>query len=213
MMYSYYTAGSGGAGPTILATSFLLAGEDAVVYREGKRYTYPPLSNRREVDFGPGAKCAGACGSVRCFKFDKPIQINAFIVAVTCLIGQFRTCSADFAVLSDGNDRFRASWTGLFRTVRPEIGALRLFRKVPINLISRSVWEIPRGESPTHITLSRVGIQLRLPLWGQCHSSGQASQRNSLRNAQSFSLQFYRPGWAVEIHENLSNARESLKSH
>lgn len=55
LMYSYYTAGSGGAGPTILATTFLLAGEEAIVYREGKKYTYPPLSNRREVDFGPGA--------------------------------------------------------------------------------------------------------------------------------------------------------------
>lgn len=27
LRYSYYTAGSGGAGPTILETSFLLAGE------------------------------------------------------------------------------------------------------------------------------------------------------------------------------------------
>ncbi len=27
LLYSYYTAGSGGAGPTILETSFLLAGE------------------------------------------------------------------------------------------------------------------------------------------------------------------------------------------
>jgi hypothetical protein len=34
--YSYYTAGSGGAGPTILATSFLLLGEEAVVFVDGK---------------------------------------------------------------------------------------------------------------------------------------------------------------------------------
>lgn len=34
--YSYYTAGSGGAGPTILATSFLLLGEEAIVYVDGK---------------------------------------------------------------------------------------------------------------------------------------------------------------------------------
>jgi len=33
--YSYYTAGSGGAGPTILATSFLLLGEEAIVYVDG----------------------------------------------------------------------------------------------------------------------------------------------------------------------------------
>lgn len=35
--YTYYTAGSGGVGPTILETSFLLAGTDVVVYRDGKK--------------------------------------------------------------------------------------------------------------------------------------------------------------------------------
>ena len=35
--YTYYTAGSGGVGPTILETSFLLAGTDVVVYRDNKR--------------------------------------------------------------------------------------------------------------------------------------------------------------------------------
>ena len=33
--FSYYTAGTGGAGPTILATSFLLLGEDVVAYGKG----------------------------------------------------------------------------------------------------------------------------------------------------------------------------------
>lgn len=33
VLYSYFTAGSGGAGPTILNTTFLLAGEDVVAYR------------------------------------------------------------------------------------------------------------------------------------------------------------------------------------
>jgi hypothetical protein len=54
LRYSYYTAGSGGAGPTILETSFLLAGEPCTVYRDGQPFTLPPISNRREVDFGPG---------------------------------------------------------------------------------------------------------------------------------------------------------------
>jgi hypothetical protein len=54
LRYSYYTAGSGGAGPTILETSFLLAGEQCTVYKEGQAYKLPPISNRREVDFGPG---------------------------------------------------------------------------------------------------------------------------------------------------------------
>lgn len=33
ILYSYFTAGTGGAGPTILKTSFLLAGEDVVAYK------------------------------------------------------------------------------------------------------------------------------------------------------------------------------------
>jgi len=53
--YSYYTAGSGGAGPTILATSLLLCGEDAVVFRDGARLALPPVSGRRVVDFGTKA--------------------------------------------------------------------------------------------------------------------------------------------------------------
>ncbi|KAG2486380.1 hypothetical protein HYH03_014960 [Edaphochlamys debaryana] len=54
LRYSYYTAGSGGAGPTILETSILLAGEEVIVYKDGKEVRLPPISNRREVDFGPG---------------------------------------------------------------------------------------------------------------------------------------------------------------
>jgi hypothetical protein len=33
LRYSYYTAGSGGAGKTILETTFLLAGEEVNVFR------------------------------------------------------------------------------------------------------------------------------------------------------------------------------------
>lgn len=54
LRYSYFTAGSGGAGPTILETSFLLAGEPCTVYKDDKAYTLPPISNPRTVDFGPG---------------------------------------------------------------------------------------------------------------------------------------------------------------
>ncbi len=33
VLYSYFTAGTGGAGPTILETSMLLAGEDVIAYK------------------------------------------------------------------------------------------------------------------------------------------------------------------------------------
>jgi len=52
VLYSYYTAGTGGAGPTILETTLLLAGEDVVAYKDGNATTLPPVSNRRSVDFG-----------------------------------------------------------------------------------------------------------------------------------------------------------------
>ena len=54
LRYSYYTAGSGGAGPTILATSFLLLGEAALAYKDGVEVSLPPYSSCRHVDFGKG---------------------------------------------------------------------------------------------------------------------------------------------------------------
>ena len=41
-------------GPTILETSFLLAGEPVLAYKEGKQFALEPVSERRVVDFGPG---------------------------------------------------------------------------------------------------------------------------------------------------------------
>lgn len=40
LRYSYYTAGSGGVGPTILETSMLLAGEEVVAYRDGQKASW-----------------------------------------------------------------------------------------------------------------------------------------------------------------------------
>lgn len=50
--YSYFTAGSGGAGTTILATSFLLCGEEVTAYKDGAPVRVPPVTGRRVVDFG-----------------------------------------------------------------------------------------------------------------------------------------------------------------
>lgn len=35
--YTYYTAGSGGVGPTIMETSMLLAGTDVTVFKDNER--------------------------------------------------------------------------------------------------------------------------------------------------------------------------------
>eukprot|EP00850_Spirogloea_muscicola_P023939 SM000409S15240 [mRNA] locus=s409:30605:33042:- [translate_table: standard] len=54
LRYSYYTAGSGGAGPTILATSFLLLGEEVTTIRDGSTVEEKAYSRWKTVDFGKG---------------------------------------------------------------------------------------------------------------------------------------------------------------
>lgn len=54
LRFSYFTAGSGGAGPTILSTSFLLLGEEVLAYRRGEKLQLKPYSGCLDVDFGKG---------------------------------------------------------------------------------------------------------------------------------------------------------------
>ncbi|XP_055834438.1 uncharacterized protein LOC129902990 isoform X2 [Solanum dulcamara] len=46
--------GTGGVGPTILATSFLLLGEDVVAYNKGEKIKLTPYSGMLSIDFGMG---------------------------------------------------------------------------------------------------------------------------------------------------------------
>ncbi|XP_030522668.2 uncharacterized protein LOC115735529 [Rhodamnia argentea] len=54
LRFYYYTAGTGGAGPTILATSFLLLGEEVVAYSKGEEIKLKPYSGGLNIDFGKG---------------------------------------------------------------------------------------------------------------------------------------------------------------
>ncbi|KAL5567079.1 hypothetical protein UlMin_030243 [Ulmus minor] len=54
LRFFYYTAGTGGAGPTILATSFLLLGEEVVAYNKGEKIKLKPYSGMLNIDFGRG---------------------------------------------------------------------------------------------------------------------------------------------------------------
>ncbi|TVU50799.1 hypothetical protein EJB05_02189, partial [Eragrostis curvula] len=56
LRFFYYTAGSGGAGPTILATSFLLLGEDVIAYNKGEEIKLKPYSGGLNIDFGKGVR-------------------------------------------------------------------------------------------------------------------------------------------------------------
>jgi len=72
LSYHYFTAGSGGAGPTILSTSFLLCGEQVTAYKDGAAVTLPPASYRQVVDFGSGV------GSREVFLYNLPETHSAF---------------------------------------------------------------------------------------------------------------------------------------
>jgi len=54
--YFYFTAGSGGVGQTILATSYHLCAEPVTVYRSDKKEIWDPATHRAVVDFGQGLK-------------------------------------------------------------------------------------------------------------------------------------------------------------
>lgn len=49
----YHTAGSGGIGPTVLATTFHLLAEPALQFENGRRVVSPPASGVEPFDFGP----------------------------------------------------------------------------------------------------------------------------------------------------------------
>lgn len=66
VLYSYFCAGSGGVGDTILATSYMLCGEDVESWENGQRVTSRPATQRKVVDFGK------KCGKREVFMYNLP---------------------------------------------------------------------------------------------------------------------------------------------
>ncbi|KAK6164095.1 hypothetical protein DH2020_000959 [Rehmannia glutinosa] len=54
LRFHYFTAGSGGTGPAVLATSIFLFGDEAVTYHKGTKMKSSPYSNMLSIDFGEG---------------------------------------------------------------------------------------------------------------------------------------------------------------
>ncbi|XP_025805490.1 uncharacterized protein LOC112884328, partial [Panicum hallii] len=54
LRFFYYIAGSGGVGPTTLASSFLLLGEDVIACNKGEEIKLKPYSGALNIDFGKG---------------------------------------------------------------------------------------------------------------------------------------------------------------
>ena len=64
--FSFFTAGTGGAGPTIVSATFLLLASDALTLSAGEICGQPAWSGRRIIDFG------GSVGRRACFLLDNP---------------------------------------------------------------------------------------------------------------------------------------------
>lgn len=52
VVFSFFTAGSGGAGPTILTATFLILGENVLIYRDGKAEYRKSATDANKIDFG-----------------------------------------------------------------------------------------------------------------------------------------------------------------
>ena len=52
--FSFFTSGTGGAGPTIVSATFLLLCTPAAVYADGGIVEKEPWTDKRTADFGPG---------------------------------------------------------------------------------------------------------------------------------------------------------------
>lgn len=52
--FEFYTAGSGGAGTTILSATFLILSEQVLAYHNARPVYFPAASGFKKVDFGPG---------------------------------------------------------------------------------------------------------------------------------------------------------------
>ena len=63
---SFFTAGTGGAGPTIVSATFLLLASRVLTYVNGALIYKQPWTERRSIDFGPGV------GEHACFLLDNP---------------------------------------------------------------------------------------------------------------------------------------------
>ena len=86
---SFFTAGTGGAGPTIVSATFLLLAEEALTLSGGELSGQPAWSGRRIVDFGSGV------GRRACFLLDNPdVPSTAAALQISDCASRFGTAPA-----------------------------------------------------------------------------------------------------------------------
>jgi saccharopine dehydrogenase-like NADP-dependent oxidoreductase len=97
--FSFFTAGTGGAGPTIVSATFLLLATEVAMYVDGELVEKEPWLDRRVSDFGEGV------GSHECFTLDNPdVPTTAEALGIKTCVSRFGT--------------FPSFWNGLFGAMK-----------------------------------------------------------------------------------------------
>ena len=85
--FSFFTAGTGNAGPTIVSATFLLLATPALTYSGGQPTEKEPWTERRDVDFG-----TGGVGVKPCWLLDNPdVPTTANALGVPNVSSRFGT--------------------------------------------------------------------------------------------------------------------------
>lgn len=97
--FSFFTAGTGGAGPTIVSATFLLLATEVAMYVDGQLVEKEPWLDRRVRDFGEGV------GSHECFTLDNPdVPTTAEALGIKSCVSRFGT--------------YPSFWNGLFGAMK-----------------------------------------------------------------------------------------------
>jgi len=84
--FSFFTAGTGGAGPTIVSATFLLLATEVITYVDGVQVSKEPWTERRVADFG------GGIGERECYLLDNPdVPTSAEALGVANAASRFGT--------------------------------------------------------------------------------------------------------------------------
>ncbi|CAL8463528.1 g3062 [Coccomyxa elongata] len=218
VLYSYYTAGSGGVGPTILETSILLAGEPVTVYANGEKLVVPPLSSPRYVDFGPPIR------GVTAYLYNLPeVQSTHECMRVPTVSARFATAPVfwNWAMVAVARlapegflaDRNKSKWLAKMadpwvRLVDPFIGeAVGMRVDVDLEdgttaaglfvhkLLSESV-----GVSTAAFAKAMLAGETQPGVWFPEERGAVSDRRKLLQNAAEGTVRFElnRPPWALE---------------
>ena len=97
--FSFFTAGTGGAGPTIVSATFLLLATEVAMYVDGELVENEPWLDRQVRDFGEGV------GSHECFTLDNPdVPTTAEALGIQSCVSRFGT--------------YPSFWNGLFGAMK-----------------------------------------------------------------------------------------------